>query len=44
MPSVELIKVVSDSGDETLEDWSARLENLRERLCDALDEVLSKYE
>ena len=44
MPTLELIKVVSDSGDETLEDWSARLENLRERLYNALDEVLSKYE
>ena len=44
MPSLELIKVVSDSGDETLEEWSERLENLRYRLYDALNEVLSKYE
>lgn len=44
MPSIELIKVVSDSGDETLEEWSERLENLRYRLYDALNEVLSKYE
>ena len=44
MPSRELIKVVSDSGAETLEEWSERLENLRYRLYDALNEVLSKYE
>lgn len=44
MPTIEMIKVVSDSGDETLEDWSTRLENLRATLCNALNEVLALYE
>ena len=43
-PTIEMIKVVSDSGDETLEDWSTRLENLRTTLCNALNEVLALYE
>ena len=43
-PTIEMIKVVSDSGDETLEDWSTRLENLRATLCNALNDVLALYE
>lgn len=43
-PIIEMIKVVSDAGDETLEDWSTRLENLRTTLCNALNDVLSLYE
>ena len=43
-PTIEMIKIVSDSGDETLEDWSTRLENLRATLCNALNEVLALYE
>ncbi|MBP3564907.1 MAG: hypothetical protein J6J77_04635 [Alistipes sp.] len=43
-PTIEMIKVVSDSADETLEDWSARLEHLRTTLCNALNDVLSLYE
>ena len=43
-PTIEMIKVVSDSGDETLEDWSTRLENLRTTLCNALNDVLALYE
>ena len=44
MPTIEMIKVVSDSADETLEDWNARLEHLRTTLCNALNDVLSLYE
>lgn len=44
MPTIEMIKVVSDSADETLGDWSARLEHLRTTLCNALNDVLSLYE
>ena len=43
-PTIEMIKVVSDSADETLEDWNARLEHLRTTLCNALNDVLSLYE
>jgi nucleoside phosphorylase len=43
-PIIEMIKIVSDAGDETLEDWSTRLENLRATLCNALNDVLSLYE
>jgi hypothetical protein len=43
-PIIEMIKIVSDAGDETLEDWNTRLENLRTTLCNALNDVLSLYE
>lgn len=43
-PKIEMIKVVSDAGDETLEDWSTRLETLRATLCNALNDVLALYE
>lgn len=44
MPKIEMIKVVSDAADETLEDWSQRIEALRKRLKEALEEVLKIYE
>ncbi|MBR4996025.1 MAG: hypothetical protein IKY82_08190 [Alistipes sp.] len=42
-PKIEMIKVVSDMADETLDDWSARLESLRHTLLQALDDVLKIY-
>lgn len=44
MPKIEMIKVVSDAADETLEEWSLRLERLRSTLLEALNQVLALYE
>ena len=44
MPSIHMMKIVSDGADGTIGDWSARIERLRPLLREGLDNLIKEIE